>query len=68
VEVWSHFPEIVLDVFLRGERRLLVTANVVPIPLILVTFMEALPSSETSVLTRVTIRHPRRRHSSSPSV
>jgi hypothetical protein len=41
-----------LLVFLRGVRRLLVTANVVPSSLILVTLMkEALSSSETSVLT-----------------
>jgi hypothetical protein len=35
-------------------RRLLVTASVVPSSQILVTLMEALRSSETSVLTRVT--------------
>jgi hypothetical protein len=41
----SHF------VFLRSVRRLLVTANVVPSSPILVTLMmEALSSSETSVL------------------
>jgi hypothetical protein len=40
-------------VFLRSVRRLLVTANVVPSSPILVTLMmEALSSSETSVLTR----------------
>jgi hypothetical protein len=40
-------------VFLRIMRRLLVTANIVPSSLILVTLMmEALRSSETSVLTR----------------
>jgi hypothetical protein len=39
-------------------RRLLVTANVVPSSLILVTqMMEALSSSETSVLTRATRRN-----------
>jgi hypothetical protein len=44
-------------VFLRSVRRLLVTANIVPNSPILVTLMmEALRSSETSVLTRVT-RH-----------
>jgi hypothetical protein len=44
-------------VFLRSVRRLLVTANV-PSLLILVTLMmEALSSSETSVLTRATRRN-----------
>jgi hypothetical protein len=44
-------------VFLCSVRRLLGTANVVPGSLILVTFMmEALSSSETSVLNRIT-RH-----------
>jgi hypothetical protein len=39
-------------------RRLLITANVVPSSLILVTLMkEALSSSETSVLTRATRRN-----------
>jgi hypothetical protein len=42
-------------VFLRSVRRLLVTGSVVPSSPILVTLMvEALRSSETSVLTRVT--------------
>jgi hypothetical protein len=42
-------------VFLRSACRLLVTADVVPSSLILVTMMmEALSSSETSVLTRAT--------------
>jgi hypothetical protein len=42
---------------LRSVRRLLVTASVVPSSPILVTLMmEALSSSETSVLTRVTRR------------
>jgi hypothetical protein len=42
----------------RTPRRLLVTASVVPSPLILVTLMkEALSSSETSVLTRATRRN-----------
>jgi hypothetical protein len=45
-------------VFLRRVRRLLVTANVVPRSLILVTLMmEALRSSETSVLIRATKRN-----------
>jgi hypothetical protein len=38
-------------------RRLLVIANVVPSSPILVTLMEALSSSETSVLTRATWRN-----------
>jgi hypothetical protein len=43
---------------LRSLRRLLVTASVVPSSLILVTLMkEALISSETSVVTRVTRRN-----------
>jgi hypothetical protein len=45
-------------VFLRSVRLLLVTASVVPSSPILVTLMkEALSSSETSVLTRVTRRN-----------
>jgi hypothetical protein len=45
-------------VFLRSVLRLLVTANVVPSSPILVTLMmEALRSSETSVLTRATRRN-----------
>jgi hypothetical protein len=44
--------------FLRSVRRLLVTANVVPSSPILVTLMmEALSSSETSVLTRALWRN-----------
>jgi hypothetical protein len=44
--------------YLRRVRRLLVTANLVPISPILVTLMmEALSSSETSVLTRATRRN-----------
>jgi hypothetical protein len=44
--------------FLRNVHRLLVTASVVPSSPILVTVMkEALSSSETSVLTRVTRRN-----------
>jgi hypothetical protein len=43
---------------LRSERRLLVTASVVPSSPILVTLMkEALYSSKTSVLTRATRRN-----------
>jgi hypothetical protein len=45
-------------VFLCSVRRLLVTPNVVPSSPILVTLkMEALCSSETSVLTRATRRN-----------
>jgi hypothetical protein len=44
--------------FLRSVRRLLVTASVVPSSPIFVTLMkEALSSSETSVLTRITRRN-----------
>jgi hypothetical protein len=46
------------DAFLRSACRLLVTANVVPSSPILVTLMmEAIRSSETSVLTRATRRN-----------
>jgi hypothetical protein len=42
-------------VFIRSVRQLLVTASLIPSSLILVTLMkEALSSSETSVLTKVT--------------
>jgi hypothetical protein len=44
-------------VFLRSVRRLLVAAIVVPSSAILVILMEALGSSETSVLTRATRRN-----------
>jgi hypothetical protein len=45
-------------VFLRSVRRLLVRANVAPSSPILITLMmEALRSSEASVLTRVTRRN-----------
>jgi hypothetical protein len=45
-------------VFLHSVRRLLVTASVVPSSPIIVTLMkEALSSSETSVLTRITRRN-----------
>jgi hypothetical protein len=44
--------------FLRSVRRLLVTANVVPSsPIVVILMMDALRSSETSVLTRVTRRN-----------
>jgi hypothetical protein len=45
------------DVTLRSVRRLLVAACVVPSSPILVTLMEELGSSETSVLTRATRRN-----------
>jgi uncharacterized membrane protein YqjE len=49
---------VLVIVFLRNVRRLLVTANVVPSSLIVVTLiMEGLSSSETSVLTRATRRN-----------
>jgi hypothetical protein len=45
-------------VFFRSVRQLLVTANVVPCsPIIVILMMEALSSSETSVLTRATRRN-----------
>jgi hypothetical protein len=44
-------------VFLRSVRRLLVTANDVPSSPILVTLIEALSSSETSVLAKATRRN-----------
>jgi hypothetical protein len=50
--------DVFWDVTLCGERRLLVTASVVPSSPILLTLMkEALSSSETSVLTRATRHH-----------
>jgi hypothetical protein len=44
-------------IFLRNVRRLEVTASVVPSSSIPVTLMEALRSSETSVLTKATRCH-----------
>jgi hypothetical protein len=44
-------------VFLRSVRRLLVTANVAISPILVTLMMEALRSSETSVLTRATRRN-----------
>jgi hypothetical protein len=53
-KLW-HLNAMICIVFLRSVRRLLVTANVVPSSPIFVTLMmEALRSSETSVLTRAT--------------
>jgi hypothetical protein len=52
------FSGMLRRVALRSVRRLIVTANVVPISQIVVTLMmEALRSSETSVLTRATLRN-----------
>jgi hypothetical protein len=54
VNIWGES----VSVFLRGVRRLLVTANVVPSSPILVTLMmEKLRFFETSVLTRATRRN-----------
>jgi hypothetical protein len=54
----SRVAIVIRDMLLRSMQRLLVTANVVPISPILVTLiMEALSSSETSVLTRATRRN-----------
>jgi hypothetical protein len=44
-------------VFLRSVRRLLVTANVPNSPILVILMMEALSSSETSVLTKTTQRN-----------
>jgi hypothetical protein len=49
---------IVFIVFLHSVRRLLVTGNVVPSsPILVILMMEAVPSSETSILIRVTLRN-----------
>jgi hypothetical protein len=42
-------------VFLRSLLRLLITANIVPSSPILVILMEAMGSSETSILTKSTL-------------
>jgi hypothetical protein len=44
-------------VFLRSVLRLLVTANVPSTPILVTLMMEALNSSETSVLIRFTLSH-----------
>jgi hypothetical protein len=46
-----------LAVFLRSVRRLLVTANVPSSQILVTLMMEALSSSETSILTRATRRN-----------
>jgi hypothetical protein len=52
--------DVFWDGIFHSVRRLLVTASVVPSSPILITLMkEALSSSETSVLTRVTRRNVR---------
>jgi hypothetical protein len=52
-EVWLLYRVV----FLRSVRRLLVAASVVPSsPIIVILMKEALGSSETSVLTRATLR------------
>jgi hypothetical protein len=48
---------ILYYVFLRGVLRLLVRANAVPSSILVALMMEALGSSETSVLTRATRRN-----------
>jgi hypothetical protein len=54
-EFSDSFIRVTRNIDIRSVRRLLVTASVVPISPILVTLMmEALSSSETSVLTRAT--------------
>jgi hypothetical protein len=53
----TRISELLDLVFLRSVRWLLVTASVVPSSPILVILMEALSSSETSVLTRATRRN-----------
>jgi hypothetical protein len=46
-----------LYTFLRSVRRLLVTANVTSSPILVTLMMEALSSSETSVLTKIIRRN-----------
>jgi hypothetical protein len=44
-------------VFLRSVLRFLVTANVPSSPILIILMMEAIRSSETSVLTRATLHN-----------
>jgi hypothetical protein len=54
-DVSEELSASIITVFFRSVHRLLVTANVVPSSPILVTLMmEAISSSETSVLSRTT--------------
>jgi hypothetical protein len=58
VNTRNHVLALCGTLGLRNVRRLLVTTNVVTISMILVTLiMEALRSSETSVIARVTRRN-----------
>jgi hypothetical protein len=48
--------ELIASIILRSVRRLLVTANVPSSPTLVALMIEALSSSEMSVLTRATLR------------
>jgi hypothetical protein len=51
--MYTKYTKYKVFVFLRSVHRLLVTANFVPsLPIVVTLMMEALRSSETSVLTR----------------
>jgi hypothetical protein len=52
-----NIKNIVIFEVLTAVRRLLVTANVPSLPILVTLMMEALSSSETSVLTRATWRN-----------
>jgi hypothetical protein len=54
---WDVMPYSVTTARCEEINRLLVTANVVPSSLILVTLMEAIRSSDTPVLTTATRRN-----------
>jgi hypothetical protein len=54
----QHFPSLSRPQVLGSVHRLLVTANVLPSsPILVILMIEALSSSETSVLTRATRRN-----------